>query len=134
MTKDKDCIFCKIISKEIPAEIVYEDNKFLALLDINPVSPGHTLLIPKTHHIWMQEAPDDLIGNIFIQAKKIMLALKKTFNSDYVKIGVVGNEIPHFHIHIIPKKNGDKNEGGSRLIYKDKKQLTECAENIRRNL
>jgi len=131
--KDPNCIFCKIVSKEIHAEIIYEDDDLLAFIDINPVHLGHTLLIPKEHYMWMQETPDNIIGKIFLKAKQIMLAMKKGFLSDYIKLGVVGNEVPHFHVHLIPHKLlEDKKEG--RKTYTNAKQMAEYAEKIRKEL
>ena len=101
------CIFCKIAKGEIPCDKIYENKKFLVLLDIKPVSDGHLLIIPKKHFTWMQEADDKIIGDIFKLTKKIMLALKKALLCDYVQESVVGNEIPHFHIHLIPRYKGD---------------------------
>lgn len=113
-----DTIFGKIIRKEIPATIIYEDEQFLAFMDINPAAKGHTLLIPKEQYAWMQEAPDTLISAIFIQSKKLMLALKKGLNVDYVQLMVVGNEVPHFHIHLIPRHHSD-NIHGPHVAYED---------------
>lgn len=103
MHQEENCIFCKIIKKEIPCDIIYENNKFLAFLDIKPISDGHVLVIPKNHVVWMQEADDETISKIFKLSKKLMLALKKGLPCDYVQLGVVGNEMPHFHIHLIPR-------------------------------
>jgi histidine triad (HIT) family protein len=134
MKKDNNCVFCKIINKEIPAEIVYEDNNFLAFLDINPVHPGHTLVIPKKHYIWMQETPDKEVSEIFILSKKLMITLQKTYGADYIKVGVVGNEVPHFHIHLIPRHLHNQAEPMPRGNYKDKDEIAEHAEKIRNNL
>lgn len=103
MYQEENCIFCKIIKKEIPCDIIYENERFLAFLDIKPVSDGHILIIPKDHVVWMQEADDKTIADIFVLTKKLMLATKKAMKCDYVQIGVVGNEMPHFHIHLIPR-------------------------------
>ena len=86
-----NCIFCKIINKEIPAEVVYEDSDFLAFLDIRPLSPGHTLIIPKQHYRWVWDVPN--AGAYFEVAKKIALAQKKTFNIDSVIAKIVGEEV-----------------------------------------
>jgi histidine triad (HIT) family protein len=96
-------IFQKIVDREIPADIVYEDEQFLAFLDINPVAKGHTLLVPKEPYTWIHETPDPIVGSIFIKAKEIILAMKKGIPCDFVQVGVVGNEVPHFHIHLIPR-------------------------------
>jgi histidine triad (HIT) family protein len=98
-----DTIFGKIIRGEIPATKVYEDERFLAFLDINPVTKGHTLLIPKEHYTWIHEAPDDLVAAIFVKAKQLINAMRVGIPCDYVQVGIVGNEVPHFHIHLIPR-------------------------------
>ena len=98
-----DTIFGKIIRGEIPATKVYEDDTFLAFLDINPVTKGHTLLIPKAHYTWIHEAPDELVAQIFVKAKELINAMRTGIPCDYVQVGVVGNEIPHLHIHLIPR-------------------------------
>ena len=104
----EDCIFCKIANGEIPKTFIHEDEKFLVFLDIKPVSDGHIIITPREHIIWMQEADDEIISEIFKLTKKMMLALKKGLPCDYVQVGVVGNEIPHFHIHLIPRYHTDK--------------------------
>jgi len=103
----KDCIFCKIIKKEIPCKKIYEDTKFLSFLDIQPVSHGHILIIPKEHVVWMQDANDEIISEIFKLSKKLMLAIKNGINCDYVQLAISGTDIPHFHIHLIPRYLND---------------------------
>ncbi|MDO8565083.1 MAG: HIT domain-containing protein [bacterium] len=106
--KDQDCIFCKIINKEIPAEIVYENEEFLALLSINPQAPGHTLIIPREHHRWVWDVPN--AGAYFEVAKKIAIAQQKAFKTESIWAHVEGAEVPHAHIWIFPnpKTPGDK--------------------------
>ena len=99
----ENCIFCKIINKEIPSSFTYEDDKFVAFLDIEPQSDGHTLLIPKAHYPWMTDVPDEIIGDIFIVTKKLMRKLMVEKNCEFVKIKVIGKDVPHFHIHLIPQ-------------------------------
>ena len=100
----EDCIFCKIASGEIPSQKVYEDDKTLAFLDIHPRAPGHTLLIPKDHYQWFDELPDDLSDHLFRVAKKIASDLKQHDGTDYVHLSIVGKDVPHVHIHLIPRK------------------------------
>ena len=107
MLNMENCIFCKIIKKEIPCARVYEDENFLAFLDINPVSDGHMMIIPKKHIIWMQDADDETISEIFKLAKKLMLAVKNGVKCDYVQVSIVGKDVPHFHIHLIPRHLND---------------------------
>ena len=98
-----NCIFCKIVKNEIPSNKVYEDDKFLAFLDIMPVSDGHVLIIPKEHIVWMQDASDDTVASIFKLAKKLMIGVKEGLSCDYVTVSVVGKDVPHFHVHLIPR-------------------------------
>jgi len=113
------CIFCRIVSKEIPSNEVYEDKNFLVFLDVKPINHGHLLIIPKKHIVWMQEADNKTISEIFKLAKKMMLALKKSLKCDYVHLSVVGNEVPHFHIHLIPRYKNDKFRNLPRKTYKN---------------
>lgn len=102
------CIFCKIIKKEIPANIVYEDEKFLAFLDIRPLSPGHTLIIPKAHYRFVWDVPE---LEYFAVAKKVAHALQKKYG-ELVFSKIIGEEVPHAHIWVYPdpeKAKGDKN-------------------------
>jgi histidine triad (HIT) family protein len=128
-----NCIFCKIIKGEIPCNKVYEDDKFLVFLDIKPVSDGHLLIIPKEHVIWMQDASDEIISEIFVLTKKMMLALKNGLPCDYVQESVVGNEVPHFHIHLIPRHEGDNFRNFPTGEYKGNKEK-EIIEKITREL
>jgi len=117
--QDNNCVFCKIIKKEIPAEIVYEDDDFLAFLDINPQSPGHTQVIPKKHIRWVWDTENT--GEYFEIAKKIALAQRKAFETDFVLSKIVGDEVPHAHIWVFP------NSG----IKGEKKDFKENAKKIR---
>ncbi|MEI6345690.1 MAG: HIT domain-containing protein [bacterium] len=94
------CIFCKIVAKEVPAEIVYEDVDFLAFLDIRPLSPGHTLVIPKQHYRWVWDVPN--AGAYFEVVKKVAEAQKKAFGVEMVLSKIVGEEVPHAHIWVFP--------------------------------
>lgn len=114
-----DCIFCKIIKGEIPAHKIYEDESFISFLDINPVSKGHALIIPKNHIDWMDEADDGLIKDIFVLAKKMMLNIKEKLPCDYVQVSVVGKDVPHFHVHLIPRNLGDDIHHKEILKYED---------------
>jgi len=103
----ENCIFCKIVKEEIPCVKIYEDENFLAFLDIEPVSEGHLLIIPKKHVAWMQEADDETISGIFKLAKKLMLAVKNGIGCDYVQLSIAGTDVPHFHVHLIPRYFND---------------------------
>lgn len=102
-----NCIFCEIVKRKIPSTNVYENDDFVAFLDIQPVADGHVMIIPKKHIIWMQEADDETLTEIFKLTKKLMLAMKKGLKCDYVQVSVVGKDVPHFHVHLIPRYMGD---------------------------
>ncbi|HEY4479061.1 MAG TPA: HIT domain-containing protein [Candidatus Paceibacterota bacterium] len=104
----KDCIFCKIVANEIPSEKVYEDENFLAFLDIHPQSPGHALVIPKTHYRWVWDMPN--AGDYFEVAKKIARAQQKAFATEWILSKIIGDEVPHAHIWVFPdpKIPGDR--------------------------
>ena len=106
----KDCIFCKIVAGEIPSYKVYEDNDFLALLDINPQSPGHVQVITKKHYRWVWDVPN--VGEYFEVVRKIALAQQKVFNTDWILSKIVGDEVTHAHIWVYPNPDvtGDKKD------------------------
>lgn len=115
----ENCIFCKIVKKEIPCKKIYEDASFLSFLDIQPVSDGHMLIIPKKHIIWMQDADDKTVAEIFKLSKKLMLAIKNGIKCDYVQVSIVGKDVPHFHIHLIPRYFKDNLSQFPTKKYKD---------------
>lgn len=112
-------IFKKIIDKEIPAQVVYENDDFLAFLDIMPVAYGHILFIPKEEYRWIQDLPDKLISDLFIEVKKVIQGMKQALSCDYVQISVVGEEVPHVHVHLIPRYFDDTLHGWERKKYED---------------
>ena len=104
-----ECVFCKIAQKEIPAGAgkIYEDEKFIAFLDIKPNNPGHTLIIPKNHYENIYSLPDEIICNIGPIVKKIAVAVKRGVNADGINIimnndSAAGQIVHHAHFHIIP--------------------------------
>ena len=103
---EQNCIFCKIVKGEIPATKVYEDGKFLAFLDIKPVGPGHTQIIPKQHYRYVWDVPN--VGEYFEVVRKIAQAQKKAFKVDMVRSQVYGEEIAHAHIWVWPEAPGDE--------------------------
>ncbi len=106
----ENCVFCKIVTGLIPAHKVYEDENFLAFLDINPRSPGHCQVIPKNHHRWVWQVPN--VGEYFEVARKVALAQGRAFNTDWVLSKIVGDEVEHAHIWVYPNDQvkGDKND------------------------
>lgn len=107
-----NCIFCKIIQGEIPADKIYEDENHLAFLDIAPVNPGHILLIPIVHYKNLYNLPDDTLGGIAPLIKKIAIAVKQATNADGISIrmnneSAAGQIVPHAHFHIMPRFSND---------------------------
>lgn len=98
-----NCIFCKIAKGEIPAHKTFENDEFVAFLDIHPKAPGHTLLIPKAHYQWFTDLPDDLYAKLFEHAKVLARELKQQNGADYVHLSIVGKDVPHAHVHLIPR-------------------------------
>ena len=107
-----DCIFCKIVSGEVPAYNVYEDDQFLAFLDIRPLAPGHTLIIPKKHYRWVWDMPD--IGAYFETVRSVARSLQKAFSPvEEIHARIIGEEVPHAHVWLYPapaKAIGNKND------------------------
>lgn len=95
-------IFSRIVSGEIPAYKVAEDDRFLAFLDINPLAEGHTLVIPKTEIDYIFDIEDSLYADYFVFAKKVARAIKTIVPCTKVGIAVIGLEVAHAHIHLIP--------------------------------
>lgn len=101
----EDCIFCKIIEGKIPCYKVYEDNNFLGFLDIMPLNPGNTLLIPKKHYRWVYDIPN--FGVYWEVARKISQTIAKALNATSINFLTVGEEVSHAHIRIIPRYEND---------------------------
>ena len=100
-----DCIFCKIIKKEIPAYLVYEDNDFFSFLDIRPLTRGNCLVIPKKHYHWVYDVPN--FGEYFEVARKIGRAAQNAFGAEWICFLTLGLEVPHAHIRVIPRYKND---------------------------
>ncbi|MCK4718083.1 MAG: HIT family protein [Thermoplasmata archaeon] len=96
------CLFCKIITRELPGFILWEDEEFLAFLDINPVNPGHTLLVTKDHQEDVVHLDDETYSRLFLAAKELVRPLKAATKAKRIAIAVEGLSIPHLHIHLVP--------------------------------
>ncbi|MBU3969025.1 HIT family protein [Patescibacteria group bacterium] len=130
-----ECIFCKIIKGEIPCHKVYEDENFFAFLDINPLNPGHSLLVPKKHFEWVNDY--EPFGEYWETARKLSWVIQKALDSVLVSYIVYGLGVPHAHIHLIPKFEGDQHSHGPNpeKIYKCKDgEMKEVAEKIKKEL
>lgn len=131
-----NCIFCKIIAGELPSSKVYEDKDVLAFLDIKPINPGHTLVIPKSHFESIHDTPDEIIAKISIVAKKIAGSIQRNLGAEGVNIGMnngkaAGQIVFHAHVHVMPRYSKDSfklwtgkdYKTGEREIVADKIKL-----------
>jgi len=130
-----DCIFCKIAKGELPCYKIYEDENFLAFLDIRPLNLGHTLVIPKKHYRWVWDVLN--IGDYYEVVAKIANAIKKALHTDLVISMVVGEEVAHAHVWLVPRFSNDGH--GSVLNFENIKEFTEremqdVTERVKNNL
>lgn len=133
-------IFEKIVSREIPATIVYEDDDTLAFLDIGPIVKGHTLVIPKTCYDPVTETPDDVLAKLIQVAKRVAAAQMDALGADGVNImqnngEAAGQVVPHIHIHVIPRFKDDGHHWNwNAKSYDDLAEMEQLAEKIREGL
>jgi histidine triad (HIT) family protein len=134
------CIFCKIVKKEIPAKVIYEDEKCIAFLDINPLVLGHTLVVPKKHMKSIFDIEEEYAQHILTVAKLICAKMKEKLDAEGVNFvhsseEAAGQSIPHFHLHIIPRKSNDDIDLNrwwlSKVKKVDEKDLEEIAKLLR---
>lgn len=116
-----DCIFCKIIKGEIPSYTIYEDEKVKVFMDVNPVSNGHLLIVPKEHFVTIEDIPNDILYHINDTAKKMYKVLKEKLNVDGLTVSQnngLGQEVKHYHMHLIPRYIDEK----AKIEYLDIKE------------
>ena len=110
VSKDEPCLFCKIVSRELEAKIIFEDEISIAFLDVRPLFPGHVLLIPKAHYSTLTDLPAELIGPFFLNAQMLARKVQEVTKAEgtFVAINnVVSQSVPHLHVHIVPRKRSD---------------------------
>lgn len=110
--KNENCIFCKIAAGEIPSATIYEDDDFRVILDIEPASKGHALILPKEHYANLYELPEELASKALIVAKKVVASMTEIVGCDGYNVlqnngEVAGQTVFHFHIHLIPRYKED---------------------------
>jgi len=132
-----DCIFCKIVAGEIPCSKVYEDDLFIAFLDIKPVHKGHLLVVPKKHFVNVFDTPDTEAEAVYKVTRELSGAVAKATGCDGINIvqnnnAAAGQEVFHSHLHIIPRFEGDKLRFASiHKEYDDFDEMGAMAENIK---
>lgn len=135
----KDCIFCKIVRKELPADIVFENDHIIAFLDIAPINKGHTLVIPKSHHESPSPASDEELMNLMKVASHIGRALVKGcdydgYNLHLARGACAGQAVPHVHLHVIPRIGTDGFHWNWRSVDYEDNEKTELIEKINQKL
>jgi histidine triad (HIT) family protein len=137
----QECIFCQIVSKKIPAKIVYEDDNSLAFLDINPINPGHTLVISKAHSETILDVQPENFSKLTQTVKIIAEALDKSLNPDGINVlqnnkEIAGQGVPHIHFHVIPrfKDDGVPYFFGTHAKKVEEKELEKIANKIKSNI
>lgn len=139
----QECIFCKIAQKKIPTNIIIENDKAMAFLDAYPLSKGHTLIIPKAHYSKIQELDENSSQSLFNILWKITNPIEKAMGVNSSTIAIhngkeAGQEIPHVHIHVIPRKRGD-GAGPVHSMFRNKPDvrsfdMSSLVEDIKKNL
>ena len=132
----ENCLFCKIVAREIPAQIVFEDNHSVAFLDIGPLFPGHTLLTPRMHCETLTDLPPDRIGPLFVNAQMLTSAVERAMGAEGSFVGInnrVSQSVPHLHVHVVPRRKKDGLRGffWPRQPYTDAAHLEQTAQAIR---
>ena len=132
---DEKCLFCRIVSGELPATIVYEDDEALAFLDHRPLFPGHALLVPRHHVETLGELDTKLVGPYFEAAQLLARAVESAMDAEGTFVAMnnrVSQSVPHLHVHVVPrrKKDGLKGFFWPRTKYKDDEEMEEVRSKI----
>ncbi len=134
-----DCVFCKIVAEEIPAEKIYEDEQAFVFLDISPVNPGHCLVVPKEHYEDSLTTPEELLSKMLLVGKKIAKALKESGLAEGVYFGMnngaaAGQLVFHTHLHVIPRLKSDGLKMWGSGKYKSDEEKKRVLERIKKIL
>jgi len=127
-------IFTRIINREIPGHIVAEDERYIAFLDINPLTIGHTLVVPKKEVDYIFDLDDETLAAMNVFSKKVAIAIKKAVPCARIGVEVIGLEVPHAHVHLIPMNRTEDLNFMRPKLKPTKEELTEIAEKIRKAL
>ena len=123
-------IFTKIINGEIPCYKVAEDDRFLAFLDINPLKAGHTLVVPKRETDYLFDIDDQCLADMIVFAKKVAAAIKEARSCKRVGVAVIGFEVPHAHIHLVPMDSMDDINFKNPKLKLTQEEFKEIGDNI----
>ena len=125
---DDSCLFCRIVSGELPATVVYEDENSVAFLDHRPLFPGHTLLVPREHVETLGELRVSLVGPYFKAAQLLARAVESALDAEGTFVAMnnrVSQSVPHLHVHVVPRRRKDGLKGffWPRTKYKDEEEM-----------
>ncbi|MGD0071832.1 MAG: HIT family protein [Candidatus Bathyarchaeia archaeon] len=139
MSFDESCIFCKIVKKQAPANIIYEDETVMVFLDIRPLNIGHTLVIPKKHYVDIFDIPENQLSQVHKVAKQVSVAVKKATKADGISIiqqngKAAAQDIFHLHVHVVPRFEGQKLPSFSALREVERGKLEVMAKKIKQEL
>ena len=139
MGSESSCIFCKIVAGEIPSIDVYENEHVLAFMDINPISTGHVLVIPKGHWSDLYTMPDEQLGHVSAIVRKVAIAVRKALNPDGISITQANGKgaaqsVLHYHVHIVPRTIGDELKINWKLVPGDLEEIASVAARIKSQL
>lgn len=125
----ENCLFCQIVEGKIPCYKVYEDDNFLAFLDIFPRAKGHALVIPKKHYRWTYDVPN--FGEYWEAARKVASSVRNTTKAPYITFLTMGEEVFHAHIHIIPQYEGEQSLRFGSVKEMSKEDIGKLAEKMK---
>jgi histidine triad (HIT) family protein len=126
-------IFTRIINREIPGQIVAEDDRYIAFLDINPLVMGHTLVVPKAEIDYIYDLDDTTLSGLHLFAKRVAAAIQKSVPCLRIGISVIGLEVPHAHIHLIPMNSMDDVNFARPKLKPSREELAAMCEKIKTN-
>ncbi|MBI3458258.1 MAG: HIT family protein [Candidatus Rokubacteria bacterium] len=131
-----DCVFCKIRDGQIPSTRVYEDERTLAFMDINPLNDGHCLVVTRAHATTLYDVAEADLQAVVVTAKRVAVALREALKPDGLNVlqangAAAFQSVPHFHLHLIPRRTGDGKGFDWKLVPGDRARIQATAEKIR---
>lgn len=131
-----DCVFCKIVAGTTPSFKVYEDANTIAFMDINPLTPGHLLVVPKRHAVNLFDADEGLVAETMRVATRIAKSLRESLGIDALNLlqangAAAFQSVAHLHVHLIPRRSGDEAGFDWRLVPGDKEEIKGIAEKVK---
>jgi histidine triad (HIT) family protein len=135
----ENCQFCEIVSRSQPAKYIFEDEDFIIFLDHHPLFLGHSLIIPKKHYATLADMPASLLGSFFTQVQNLSKAIQIALSADGTFVAmnnIVSQSVPHFHVHVIPRKKGDGLKGffWPRQKYSSEEEMQQIRSSIQKAL